>query len=469
MDINYHVAVIGCGQLGGRLAKELCRFFESLKESAVRKVVLFDRAKVAEDDLTGQEYLPEDIGWQKAGVLSGVLKEAFPHVPVRGYGELTRAEQLSGVMGLHNVYDAPSRVAVIFDMSNGDRGVAGVCRKFFKEYINCIIVTPASGRIHTAVKLAGTVMSRPMVSARKASYKTAEAGRLVRLCLTKMAILVSEGRMENGDLHLSSDTLGVLDNDQIRFLKQKKTAVLFAKADEPLLAVVVGCGGTGGNFVKEFAKNEMGEERIRLLLIDGDRVEKKNLSRQPFQKTDILQNKAECLKEDLAAMLPPLEGHIFSYPFYLDCVEDLAEAVALTGHKGKLLLVGAVDNHRARQVLEEYYHLCADIVYVDAANEWSNGEVVVSVKKRGKELSPLRSFFYPDVLTDKGKSASELSCGAINESAPQHLCTNLASAQGVLGALSPVIHGGRVRGGIFYFDVFKEYARFQEVWCADFS
>lgn len=469
MDINYHVAVIGCGQLGGRLAKELCRFFESSTKRPVRKVALFDGAEVTEDDLSGQEFLPEDIGWQKAGVLSGVLKEAFPHVPVKGYGELTNDVQLARALDLRNVYDTSSRVAVIFDMSNGDKAVSRVCGKFFEGFGNCIIITPATRKIHTAVKLAGTVMSRPVVSARRTVYKTAEAGRLVRLCLTKMAILVSEGRLENGDLHLSSDALGVLDGNQVQFLKQKAKTVPFAKADEPLLAVVVGCGGTGGNFIKEFAKNEMGEERVKLLLIDGDRVEKKNLSRQPFLETDILQNKAECMKEDLTAMLPALEGRIFSYPFYLDRMEDLGEAVALTGHEGKLLMVGAVDNHRARQVMEAYYHLCTDIVYVDAANEWSNGEVVVSVKKRGKELSPLRSFFYPDVLTDNGKSASELSCGAINESAPQHLCTNLASAQGVLGALSPVIHDGRVRGGIFYFDAFKEYARFQEVWCADFS
>ena len=85
----------------------------------------------------------------------------------------------------------------------------------------------------------------------------------------------------------------------------------------------------------------------------------------------------------------------------------------------------------------------------------------------GKEISPVRSFYYPDVLTDASPSASERSCGEINESSPQHICTNLCSAQMILSVVESLIMDGKVHGGIVYFDTFSQFSRFQPLKAED--
>jgi hypothetical protein len=198
-------------------------------------------------------------------------------------------------------------------------------------------------------------------------------------------------------------------------------------------------------------------------MIDGDRVESKNMERQPYAERDILQNKAITLARDLLEQYP-VQGRIFAYPEYLDEEQDLLQAICTVpaGQDNEtILLIGAVDNHRARQVMEMFFQSRKNIVYVDAANEWSNGEVVISVKTRGVTRTPLRSFYYPDVLTDTQPSASQQSCGAVNRSSPQHLCTNLTSAQNIMSAIMPLLNTGMIEGGIIYFDTFRQFSRFQ--------
>ena len=163
-----------------------------------------------------------------------------------------------------------------------------------------------------------------------------------------------------------------------------------------------------------------------------------------------------------------LSERIFSYPRYLDTAGDLSEAVMSCGENyDHVLLVGGVDNHAARRVMESFHNLYDSSVYIDAANEWSEGQTIISVRMDGKEISPVRSFYYPDVLTDASPSASERSCGAINESSPQHICTNLCSAQMILSVVEPLIMDGKVHGGIVYFDTFSQFSRFQPLKAED--
>ena len=52
--IKYHVAVVGLGQLGGRLSKELCRFFNALESRCVERVALFDGAVIDVCDMDAE-------------------------------------------------------------------------------------------------------------------------------------------------------------------------------------------------------------------------------------------------------------------------------------------------------------------------------------------------------------------------------------------------------------------------------
>ena len=108
-------------------------------------------------------------------------------------------------------------------------------------------------------------------------------------------------------------------------------------------AVIVGCGGLGTNAAVHLAGMGIG----RLLLIDFDTVETRNLNRQFFYTpADVGQRKCDLLASRLRAYAPDcdtvaLHGQIRS-------PEDLTDA------RDADVLVAAVDNAAARRVLNDF-------------------------------------------------------------------------------------------------------------------
>ena len=65
---------------------------------------------------------------------------------------------------------------------------------------------------------------------------------------------------------------------------------------------VIGAGGTGSYFLKEFCRFAQGRKDIsEVIIYDGDTVEEKNLSRQCFTVEDVGRNKALVMAEILNA------------------------------------------------------------------------------------------------------------------------------------------------------------------------
>lgn len=236
--------------------------------------------------------------------------------------------------------------------------------------------------------------------------------------------------------------------------------------------IVVGAGGTGGNLLKELGRFLKFYKKFdwHLTIIDGDQVEEKNTERQPFGSMDTMQNKAAVMKEGLVECFDLSENQITAIADYIDDVADMHGAATYGGtHNSyysststeQVILVGCVDNHRARQVMHEFFYESANVVYVDCANEFSNGEVAVGVRFHSINLAPPRGYYYPDVLTDRSPSAKELSCGVVNVSSPQHVVTNLMCANHALSFIADLMQNGKCDGGILRFDVFKYYCRFE--------
>lgn len=232
--------------------------------------------------------------------------------------------------------------------------------------------------------------------------------------------------------------------------------------------VVVGAGGTGGNFIKELGRflmffNEEGSS-WRLSIIDGDTVEARNTERQPFSADDVMQHKAAVMAEGLVDCLGLPRDNVSAYTRYLDTYEDLSKIIAGSGRYGNnvLVLIGCVDNHRARQVMHEAFNKTPNIIYIDAANEFEEGEVVVGIRIDKKEIAPPRAYYFPEVLKSREKRASELSCGVVNHSAPQHLITNLAAAQHILSFVVNIMKNHKAEGGVLHFNAFSHYCRFDK-------
>lgn len=231
--------------------------------------------------------------------------------------------------------------------------------------------------------------------------------------------------------------------------------------------VCVGAGGTGGNFLKELGRFLLHyhEENIgwRLSIVDGDTVEAKNSERQPFCAEDVMQHKSSVIAEGLVDYLGLPQDWVKAYTSYIDTCEQMYQIIGESGRgEDVVILIGGVDNHRARQVMHETFYSkeVRNIVYIDSANEFEEGEVCCGIRLAGKEITPPRAYFFPEILMDKGKRASELSCGTINESAPQHLITNLCAAQHILTFVVNIMKNHKLEGGVVHFNAFTHHCRF---------
>ena len=240
--------------------------------------------------------------------------------------------------------------------------------------------------------------------------------------------------------------------------------------------ICVGAGGTGGNFAKEFARYIAGlslqDTKISFALVDGDKVESGNRSRQPFTEDDVEEYKSVALVEAIQDVFNL--DNVFAYASYLDTSKDLENIYIeqsrylnnrrnnLPNEKEIIILIGCVDNHRARQVLDQFFYEYDNIIYIDSANEFSVGEICIGARFNNKTIAPPRSYYFPDILTDTSPSASEMSCSEVNVSSPQHIATNLMAAHLVLSVVANVISHKKVDCGIIYFDSFKYFSRFDK-------
>lgn len=237
------------------------------------------------------------------------------------------------------------------------------------------------------------------------------------------------------------------------------------------IVLIVGVGGTGGNFAKEFARYcsfyRKNCHSIKTVLIDGDRVEETNQERQPFVAEDLQQNKSLILASAINDTFT--DADVISYPHYIREAEQLhslfdsvkSYSEFSTSSKSIPVIIGAVDNHRARQCLHEFYHSRADVIWYDSANEFSVGEIVISAKLNGLEIGRDRSWYYPDLLTDSSPAPFELSCSEENRKNPQHLATNLMAANLMLSAVVSLTGKDTFIPGIIYFDRERYFSRFQ--------
>ena len=119
--------------------------------------------------------------------------------------------------------------------------------------------------------------------------------------------------------------------------------------------VLVGCGGTGSHLLPNVLQYLWAQatkdkrELPEIVLVDGDSVEQKNLVRQRFTSGDLNLNKAAALARRYTSAfgirMNAFEGYISSP----------AELFKLAPTDRPNIIIGAVDNHRARMVMWQYF------------------------------------------------------------------------------------------------------------------
>jgi len=214
--------------------------------------------------------------------------------------------------------------------------------------------------------------------------------------------------------------------------------------------MVVGCGGTGGYVAEGLCRLLLKEPERRLILVDHDRVQKKNIGRQNFYDEDLGRFKAAVLAERLARQFHR------EVEFTTERIEKLT-----LGWRGALT-IGCVDNHRARRRLEiagdrgmchvPFSYCNFDGWYIDAGNGAYTGQVLIGnalLKEMGRpflpsglcERLPLPTIQQPALLSPESRPRRRRDCAAALAAGEQSPVINRLMADLVLAFVHKLLKG----------------------------
>lgn len=151
---------------------------------------------------------------------------------------------------------------------------------------------------------------------------------------------------------------------------------------------VIGVGGTGSLLARDLPKLLLGTSH-KMILIDGDTVESKNIERQGYQAQDVGDNKALALSRKINSLYPiecEFDDKFCTYESLFSLIQD---------DKGYVpVIIGCVDNDATRMILEKVFKKLDDVIYIDSANSEYEGNIYITTKKNGIQQSNLRSQCY---------------------------------------------------------------------------
>lgn len=217
---------------------------------------------------------------------------------------------------------------------------------------------------------------------------------------------------------------------------------------------IVGAGANGSNFFRGLChdlRTHLDATRHNrsffldpVMLIDGDKIEEKNLGNQIFEKDEVGEHKTSALANRYGEHYGL---DVLSYTEYIQDAEMLRRLMPVSETKDDNLflpvLVAMVDNNATRQIFDAYFRSDAvqNLIYIDAgvhgvsldefkkprADTGNGGQIIVGVKVNGVIVMEPIGTLYPEVLTDTDSVVP--GCGVVIHSAPQRSATNKFAAQ----------------------------------------
>lgn len=223
--------------------------------------------------------------------------------------------------------------------------------------------------------------------------------------------------------------------------------------ERPVKIVMLGAGGTGGHIAPHLYRLLYALNRpVRFIICDGDVVEPKNLVRQNFIPADLGENKAKVLAERYSSVFGMETEYV---PHF---IEDENQLKALLTQQSffvgdrrdrlspeQVILIGAVDNNRSRQLCHRVFYQAKELIYIDSGNGEYTGQVVCGIRSGGRTLYKPIGAVYSDVLKDTDKFPTELSCAEASISAPQSMAANITAATAVVDMVYNILTIGESR------------------------
>lgn len=209
---------------------------------------------------------------------------------------------------------------------------------------------------------------------------------------------------------------------------------------------VIGLGGTGGLLVPKLAKILQGMNKIDLWLVDGDIVDDGNVKRQPYQQFNVNEKKAIALSRKVASNY---NLNIFDYSDYL-VGKEISNIVSCECYD-EVYILGCVDNHSTRMILESEHRQIKNSFYIDSANGFTDGSVFITKNLYGVVLGTMRSDIYPEIK-EVDDHPSKVCATEIAKGNTQQFVTNDTMANTIACIVNNFISGGKQETGIVKLD-----------------
>ncbi len=152
--------------------------------------------------------------------------------------------------------------------------------------------------------------------------------------------------------------------------------------------IIVGAGGTGSLLARDLPKLLI-DTPHKMLIIDGDHVEKKNMKRQSYQEQDIGEYKAVALSSKINTFYRTRCEALGLFLTKNEIIEYCENNFAYTP-----VIIGCVDNDATRMILEDTFNRLDWCYYLDSANGEYEGNIFIAYKLDGKKKGVIRSDVY---------------------------------------------------------------------------
>ncbi len=217
--------------------------------------------------------------------------------------------------------------------------------------------------------------------------------------------------------------------------------------------IMIGLGGIGGALAEPMARYlaHNKDSRRQILLVDGDRYEPRNADRQRVAYDEVGMHKADAWARRLSRMFKELD------------------VKAVTGYVtpaniGKLIQAGdtvllCVDNHATRKLVQEHMLRLRDAVLISGGNDYTDGNVQVFVKQKGRVVTAPITRCHPEIDLPKDRRPDEIGCDEQIPESPQLIFANFMAATLMMNAYYGISRGPAPSYSEVYFDIGKNVAR----------
>jgi hypothetical protein len=212
----------------------------------------------------------------------------------------------------------------------------------------------------------------------------------------------------------------------------------------PDYVFVIGVGGTGGHLAAPLARlvaYHPNTQDSKVIFIDGDEFEEKNITRQLVGESQVGMNKARAMVDFCAYQ--GLMGNI-------ECKEDFISAstfIPMLRRSNSPMVVCCVDNDATRlAILKSIESTCSgDFFFISPGNsdgtETVKGQTLYWGRVEGENVGINPAIIYPNIENPQDSIPSKGSCALNAPSRPQLLSANFFAASITLAVIQNLLDG----------------------------